>query len=392
MSVFIITGKLGSGKTLVSVGLIRDALNQGRKIATNIDLWPEEMLNWSNKTAEIYRLPDQLSAQAFNDIGSGNDTVEVVRGRNIYDEKLNGLIVLDEGGLSMNSRDFREEGRKEFIKWCIHSRKRGWDIAIIIQSFESLDKQIRDMFGEMIVYCMRFDKIKIPILGSLLNMIGLGGTMLHLHMAVCRYGSRADSPMTWRKIFKGKDLWFAFDTRQQYFPDDSEAVYQMLPPYYVKGRYKTRTQANLSLLRDIYEEYLGIKTSPLFVFFSALILGMWVHSKVFGVDEIGQPELEKRPAYNSSTLPEFGAAAGEEVFDLMELTPEGPKVDPWEQAYISTFMQLGGELTYRFKDVDGQQLHLPLGASLLAYNRCHVLVKDEETEFHVRCKRRMLVE
>ena len=38
MAVYVVTGKLGAGKTLVAVGKIKDKLNQGCKVATNLDL------------------------------------------------------------------------------------------------------------------------------------------------------------------------------------------------------------------------------------------------------------------------------------------------------------------------------------------------------------------
>ena len=38
MAVYVVTGKLGNGKTLITVGRIRDALAQGCRVATNLDL------------------------------------------------------------------------------------------------------------------------------------------------------------------------------------------------------------------------------------------------------------------------------------------------------------------------------------------------------------------
>ncbi len=391
MSVFIVTGKLGSGKTLVAVGLIRDALIEGRKVATNVDLWLDEMLGWQNKKAEVYRLPDQLSAKSFQDIGGGNDHIEVVRGRNIYDEKKNGLIVLDEGGLSMNSRDYREEGRKEFIKWCIHSRKRGWDIAIIVQHFDTLDKQIRDMFGEMVVYCMRFDRLRLPFIGGLLQAVGLGGNMAQVHMAVCKYGSKSDSPVAWRKTFRGRDLWFSYDTRQQYFPSDGEAVYQLLPPYYTKGRYKDKKEAYQTLLREIYDEYLGIKMGKVLVFFSAMILGIWIHSKWVGDETlVRDPQQQKQIQNKNNKINDY-----ENGFSLEELYPDEEYVDenavempenPWLSAYISTFLQVGnGQSVYKFRS-RGFALPRPVGAAVIGLSKCHAVVKFDGQEFHVFCR------
>ncbi len=38
MAVYVITGKLGGGKSIASVSKVRDYLNEDRIVATNIDL------------------------------------------------------------------------------------------------------------------------------------------------------------------------------------------------------------------------------------------------------------------------------------------------------------------------------------------------------------------
>lgn len=38
MAVYFVTGKLGSGKTLFTIDIIQQALGQGRRVASNLDL------------------------------------------------------------------------------------------------------------------------------------------------------------------------------------------------------------------------------------------------------------------------------------------------------------------------------------------------------------------
>jgi len=38
MAVYVVTGKLGAGKTLVAVGKIQDKIVSGCRVATNLDL------------------------------------------------------------------------------------------------------------------------------------------------------------------------------------------------------------------------------------------------------------------------------------------------------------------------------------------------------------------
>jgi hypothetical protein len=382
MAVYIVTGKLGGGKTLIAVGMIRDALREGRKVATNIDLWLEEMLPWKSQAVICYRLPDKLSAESFDVIGHGNEEFVEVRGRKLYDEKRNGLIVLDEGGLSMNSRDFREQGRKEFIQWCIHSRKKGWDVVIIVQHFDTLDKQIRDMFGEHIVYCLRFDRMAVPIIGGLLKLIGLSGKGAKAHLAVCKYGQSADAPISWRKVFKGADLYFAYDTRQQYFPSDDEAVYQLLSPWHIKGRHKQPRPEWRQALDDIWRAYFHVEVSRLFVFFCALLFGMYAHANWISGDE----------APGSAGLP-FGGSllAGDPALESdSDEGGEGASVgrDPWASAWLSRHVLLGGgEALYTFRDADGDKLKVPGGALVRSTGPCDVAVHVAGKRYWVTCRK-----
>jgi hypothetical protein len=382
MAVYIITGKLGSGKTLVGVGLMRDALVEGRRVATNVDLFLEELLGWRNRTAVVYRLPDQLSAKAFEDIGCGNETVEMVRGRPVYDEGKNGLIVLDEGGLSLNSRDYREDGRKEFIKWCIHSRKKGWDVAIIVQHFDTLDKQVRDMFGELVVYCKRLDRIGIPYIGGLLKTLGFGGGLMQVHLAICKYGSTADSPVSWRKVFKGRDLWFSYDTRQQYFPSGEEAVYQLLPPYLVKGRYHDHFSARWSVVADMFRNGFCVRMARLPVFFFAMVFGVWLHAHYGGKSVIPDAVGSTVQSQAAESVLEMSAGGAVVVGDVEEAVV----VSIWERSYISKYAAFDGRKVYGFRTFDGEVVDVPAGVPVIGIDRCHAVVKIDGGKYSIRCK------
>ena len=89
--VFFVTGKLGSGKSLVAVSRIQDYLNRGCRVATNLDLDLRQLLPRDSRQT-VLRLPDKPNAEHMALIGHGygdSDTKE-------HDESKNGLIVLDE--------------------------------------------------------------------------------------------------------------------------------------------------------------------------------------------------------------------------------------------------------------------------------------------------------
>ncbi|WP_324293838.1 zonular occludens toxin domain-containing protein, partial [Vibrio parahaemolyticus] len=54
-SVYFVTGKLGSGKTLTAVGKIREAFMRGVPVATNLDINLKEMLGRNKRNTRLYR-------------------------------------------------------------------------------------------------------------------------------------------------------------------------------------------------------------------------------------------------------------------------------------------------------------------------------------------------
>ena len=162
MTVYAITGNLGSGKSLVSVGRIQDYLRAGRKVATNLDLSLPDLLHKRSKMSCI-RLPDFPTRDDFDCLGLGNEST---------DEKKNGLIVLDECGVFFNSREWADKSRQAAISWLLHSRKKGWDVIFIVQSVELIDKQIRVSLLEHLGICKRLDRFKIPFIGFILKAFG----------------------------------------------------------------------------------------------------------------------------------------------------------------------------------------------------------------------------
>lgn len=79
MAVYIVQGKLGTGKTKYCVGKLREALAQGRRAATNLDLSIEHLMPAQNR-ATVVRVPDKPTAHDLAVMGHGNP--------DSYDEEL----------------------------------------------------------------------------------------------------------------------------------------------------------------------------------------------------------------------------------------------------------------------------------------------------------------
>jgi hypothetical protein len=206
MAIYCVTGKLGGGKTLACVGRIRDALLEGKRVATNLDLYPEKMLPSNLSRVDIIRIPDKPTLPDLEFIGIGNPTP---------DESRNGLIVLDELGAWFNARSWADKARQGVIDWLLHSRKLGWDVYLIIQHPKMLDSQAREGLVEFLVHCRRTDRLRVPFVGGFLGMfLGKPVTLPKVHIATVRYGMDKDSMISDRWVYRARDLYDAYNTRQ----------------------------------------------------------------------------------------------------------------------------------------------------------------------------------
>ena len=230
MAVYVITGKLGGGKSLCAVSKIVEYINQGRRIATNLDLYPEKFKKADNRKVDITRLPDKPRIQNLEAIGRGYEGK--FRGEKGY-----GLLVLDECGTWLNSRSWNDKERGAVINWMLHARKLRWDVILIIQHIEMLDKQVVKSLAEHTVWLRRLDKFRIPIIGVLSKVTGKEIRMPKIHLAVVKYGDTQMHPTVDRWVFSGGALYDLYDTEQS-FVDSESGNYTLLTPWHLVGRYR----------------------------------------------------------------------------------------------------------------------------------------------------------
>lgn len=236
MAVYIVHGKLGTGKTKYCVWKMREAMKAGKLVCTNLDLNMEHLMPADSKFVPI-RLPDKPKSTDLLALPHGNP--------DSYDEERNGVMVLDELGSWLNARQFADKDRAAVLDWLIHARKHGWDLYLIVQNVDMIDKQVRLGLAEYLVKCIRADKIRIPVIGQMLGP--KWGRLPRFHMANI---SMADVPgmVLDRDTFRGDDLHAAYDTRQ-IFKEDSCGMHSVLSAWHLAGRHavanahKTRLQA-----------------------------------------------------------------------------------------------------------------------------------------------------
>lgn len=227
MAVYAITGKLGSGKSLVSVGRIMDYLAKGRPVATNLNLYLDKYFGQRSK-AHYVRLPDIPTVQDLQAIGKGNDSL---------DESKNGLLVLDECGVFFNSRDWADKGRQSVISWLLHSRKLGWDVILIVQDIQLIDKQIRTALLEHVGICKRTDRLTIPFIGGILKFFKIPHRPPRVHLCSVKYGTDIHALVVDRWIYRGVIIQNCYDTRQVFSHQNEQGIHSVLSPWLAIGRY-----------------------------------------------------------------------------------------------------------------------------------------------------------
>ncbi len=250
MSVYLVQGKLGTGKGKYCVDKMRDALREGRRVATNFDLFMENLVGPQRKCAPV-RVPDKPTADDLLALGHGSPG-------DMYNEDNYGLLVLDELGSWLNSRQFQDKGRQALLDYLIHARKHGWHVYLVVQNIDMIDKQVRVGLCEYIVKLIRMDKVRVPVVGKFLgNKLG---RLPRFHVANI---SLADVPgiVVDRDYFRGDDLHGGYDTLQifrewkrdpgqdGFHAEKFMGSHSMLSAWHLKGRFMAGAQAKSLLQR-----------------------------------------------------------------------------------------------------------------------------------------------
>ena len=252
MSVYVITGKLGSGKGLQAARVIQDFLKRGRYVATNMDIFPEHLLPAWNNNNRLQRLPDYPTADDLNNIGFKhfNDSKNRFEGRgtNSKNYKFFGALVLDEMSVWMNSHNWNDPKIAEVRSWIANARKLGWHVYFITQNSDQMDRQTRESFIEFELNCKALELSFIPFVGSFLNAFFSKKSSeddentndYRLHFSILKFGLNEYATKLKRTfIFDPKSLYLSYDTNQVYLKSnpDSVGLHSVLSPYLIKGRY-----------------------------------------------------------------------------------------------------------------------------------------------------------
>lgn len=266
MTVYVVTGKLGAGKTLAAVGKIIEYLSQGRRVATNLDIRVENFKNPFNRNISITRVPDKPLSLDLDALGRGHDL-------DYPNEEKNGLLALDEAGTWLNSRSWNDKTRRAVIDWFLHARKLRWDIILIVQDISILDKQVRECLAEYTVFARRLDRLRIPLIGWLTSLSGFEIKPPRIHVGIVKYGDNSQSPTVDKWWYRGRDLYPLYDTEQIY-SESQDGNFTYLTPWHLKGRYMHQP----TLMDHLNTYLLPFIKLVLLPFYLIAIFYLWIRS------------------------------------------------------------------------------------------------------------------
>jgi len=287
-------GSRGSGKSKYSVERMQNRLQSGRAVATNLDLFLDKLLP-DNPKAHYVRLPDfprssdlLLLDNAYLELDHDDPKT--------YDDSKFGCVVLDELLTSFNSRTWNDPDRVEVVNWIVQSRKYGWDLCLIGQSIDGVDKQIKETVIDELYSFRSSQNMFGGIIWNLLFKPWWSKVVPKFHICTRYDGRKKDKN---QKIggdhFRRNDLHDCYKTGQQFKKDvrlvaprtgskmieiDDRASYSVLHPHYfdVPGL-KEETGTTDNEKPEIPKELIAkgkaieLQTSPYFLLALLIIFG-----------------------------------------------------------------------------------------------------------------------
>ena len=354
MAVYVVTGKLGAGKTLVAVGKIKDKLTQGCKVATNLDLNLDKLIGEKAKETRCYRIPDKPVLADLESIGTGTDA---------YDEHKNGLLVLDECGTWFNARSWNDKSRQDVINWFLHARKLGWDIIFLIQDLSIMDKQARVALAEHVVYCRRLDRVSIPFIGAIYSLfMGSKIPLPKVHLGIVKYGDSPHSLTLERWTYTGRALYPLYSPQPTFSDHYPHGTYSVLPPWYTHGMHRVPHDARfyMKMTRIYWKRF----NRPL-LSFASFGLGCLLTVSVLVADRVNARAQDQPPPAAPLELPNLSTTR------------------------IASFSQFGDHTNYRLIDSDRNTSTTDdlarQGFAIVPVNACLVRVENGVTHEEIRC-------
>lgn len=220
MAITCVWGLPRAGKGLMGAHLGEEYALKGRRVVANYPLYITELASSpKSKLADvrIQVLPSCPTSQQLYDLGVGGEEI----GKN-------GLLILDEAVTFLGSREWNNKDRPRLLEFLRLHGKRRWDILLIVQDPNSLDKQVLALvsrFGRV----RNWADLPIPVVG---NFFGL--MFPKFHSCVFKMGREPMAPKIGSTLFKGVRYYSIYDTEWDFHEHENDGEYVLLDAHRTK--------------------------------------------------------------------------------------------------------------------------------------------------------------
>lgn len=167
MTISLITGTPGSGKSLTMASRLRYQLIRKRPVIANFDV------NHSTKNYDEYfhEIPNsELTPERIISIAD-----QYFESNHFREDRV--LLVLDECQILFSARSWSQKGRQDWLAFFSQHRKYGIEVWFVTQFDTAIDKNIR-LLVEYLYICRKLNNL--GWIGFFVNMFALG------HPVICR--------------------------------------------------------------------------------------------------------------------------------------------------------------------------------------------------------------
>ena len=158
MTVYLYTGTPGSGKSLHLAKLLYWDLKLGRPVIANFDVNTKH-----NKS--FYKVENEdLTPEYLVDFANDYFRTQEFKEGSIQ-------LYIDESQVIFGNRDWRNADRAGWIRFFTQHRKFGYNVFLVAQHHEMIDKQIR----ALVEYEVMHRKLNnVGLLGNVVNLVTFG--------------------------------------------------------------------------------------------------------------------------------------------------------------------------------------------------------------------------
>lgn len=197
----IYTGYPGTGKSLHVAQRVRSVARRGYPVISNVRYTLK-------KGRSIYVPNSRLTPEALEKFA-----LAYWQGKGQVKEG-SILLVIDEAQLMLNSRDWQDSMRMQWLCFFSQHRKLGYSIVLVAQTKDMLDKQIRSL-AEQYVAHVRIDRMRI--LGPIIRILAFDHPVVlcsHRYAGV-RQDSR-DARLGSEYVIGRRSLYRVYDSYQRW--------------------------------------------------------------------------------------------------------------------------------------------------------------------------------